>query len=89
MTKTSVKAEKVIKGTKNVPFLQKTSVRAENVIEVTKGLFMVNKSFELLALSVVTCARQELMLLSEELLHMRIASSTLSSPPLLCTLGHR
>ena len=47
---------------------------------------MVNENFEFLAFGLVTFARQEVPLLSEELLYTRIAGSTLSSLPLLCTL---
>ena len=47
---------------------------------------MVNENIKSLAFVIVTCARPEVMLLSEELLYTRIASSTLSSLRLLCTL---
>ena len=49
----------------------------ENVIKVT---------ISSLAFGLVTCARQEVTLLSEELLNTRISGSTLSSLRLLCTL---
>ena len=52
----------------------------------TGPFFVFNKNFEVLALSIITCARQEVTLLSEELLYTRMARSTLSSLPLLCTL---
>ena len=48
--------------------------------------FMVNENIEFLAFGIVTYARPEVTLLSEELLCTRIASSTLSSLRLLCTL---
>ena len=54
-----------------------------------KLVLMVIKKFELLVLSIVMCARQEVMLLSKELLYTQMANSTLSSHPLLCTLGFK
>ena len=47
---------------------------------------MVDENFEFLVFGIVTCVRQEVTLLSEVLLYTRMASSTLSSLHLLCTL---
>ena len=67
---------------------RKTSVQAKNIIKEAYPFFMVNKNFEFLAFSVVMCARQEVMLLSEDLLYTRISSSSLSSLSVLCTLPY-
>ena len=58
------------------------SVQAENVIEVIKGVSFRHGQQKLrafLVLSIATCARQEVTLLSEALLYVRIASLILSS----------